>query len=43
MEKLEPKMKKLSKGTVIIAYRIKFPNLKPIKEIRRSKLFVYKI
>lgn len=43
MKKLEPKMKKLDKGTIIIAYRIKFPSLKPIKELKQHKVYIYRI
>ena len=43
LEKLEPKMKKLRKGTIIICYRIKFPTLKPIKELKPEKIYIYKI
>ena len=43
MRKLEPKIRKLKKGTIVIAHCIKFPTLKPIKENSRLRLYVYKI
>lgn len=43
MEKLEPKMKKLKKGTTIICYCIKFPTLKLTKEIKSEKIYIYRI
>lgn len=42
LEKLEPKIKKLH-GKTIICYRIKFPNLKPVKQIKSVKIFIYKV
>ena len=42
MAKLEPSMTRL-KGKTIITYRIKFPNLKPSRTIKKENLFIYRI
>ena len=42
LEKLEPRMKKL-RGKTIICYRIRFPTMKPIKELKPEKLYIYSI
>ena len=43
MAKLEKKLKNLKKGTRIVSYMWKFPNIKPAYEDKKEKIFLYKI
>jgi len=41
--KLEKKLKNLKKGTRIVSYMWKFPNLKPVSVDNREKIYLYRI
>ena len=41
MAKLEKKLKSLKKGTRIVSYMWKFPNVKPVYENEKEKIFLY--
>jgi predicted RNA methylase len=43
MAKLEKKLKNLKKGTRIISYMWKFPNIKPVYEDKKEKIYLYVI